>query len=136
MCQSPLHIVFVADQTPRAKIFRQMVDNLLDSETTFETINGKTLQEVGLPAKRTICLLDLLNSEDSSFAVIDDIKKHAPGAAIIALHIYRSEQLISPLYEYGINGYIYSEPSRDELIKAIKTVAAGEIYRPDFLQDA
>jgi len=43
--------------------------------------------------------------------------------------------LVNPLFESGIDGYIHSDPSRKELLKAITTVQNGEIYRPSFTKD-
>lgn len=135
MAIASLHIIIIADQTPRAKTILQILRNSLGSGVTFETLNKKELQEMNLKHHNVVCLVDLLSGDDSSFNMIESIKKILPHAGIIALHIYRSKQLIEPLYERGIDGYVFSEPSRNELTRAIEIVASGQVYRPSFMQN-
>lgn len=136
MKETGLHIIIIAEATPRAKTIRKLLTESFE-KITLDIISSNDLdselnsdnQQVSL-----LCLVDLMSSEESSFTLIGRIKEQLPPAKIIAMHIYRSDFLIEPLYKQGIHGYLFSEPSRNELLEAVNTVIKGKNYRPSFLR--
>ncbi|MEX0648226.1 MAG: hypothetical protein WEA56_04155 [Balneolaceae bacterium] len=130
MNDAEIHILIIAEKTPRARIIKKHIEeNFLQARVD---IQGNEDFRIDNNAENLVCIADLVSVQESSFRIIERIKKKLSHAKIIAMHIYRSAALIEPLYDFGIDGYLYSEPSREELSRAIMAVSGGEKYRPHF----
>jgi len=77
-----------------------------------------------------------MGTSKSSKEIILPLREIDSDIKLIVLHMYQSPALINPLFKMGINGYIFYEPSRRELVNAIHKVTAGEIYKPEYLRSA
>ncbi len=126
------HIIIVAERTPRASHFESLIKEEYDESVLVDVVSYKDLFKLGSDTEATLILIDLMDFERSAFKIIENLKETYPSAKVLALHIYQSQELISPLFEKGINGYISSDPTRQEFIKAVKKVMNGETYEPDF----
>lgn len=132
MKESNLHIVIAAKETPRTEALKVRLIEKFSGVTI--DVSVKDYSNIGASRHSTlICLIDLPGFEEPSYLIIERIKKELPLAKIITMHLYRSAELVNPLYRHGIHGYLFCEPSRKELFDAVTTVAAGKIFRPDFL---
>lgn len=78
-----------------------------------------------------ICIIDLAGDDKPSHKLVQQVKKELGDLPIIALHIYTSPELIRPLYEMGVSGYLNSEPTRKNLARAIEKVCDGGLWFPD-----
>lgn len=131
MEETELHILIVADATPRATIIRHLLEEKFPG-AELDIARTKDLSEDYSRKNSLVCILDLMSSAEPSLEAIKRIKNKLPRARIIGMHIYRSSALITPLYEYGIHGYVFCEPTRQELSLAVDIVLKGEIFYPDF----
>lgn len=125
------NIIIVAERTPRANYFESLIREEYDDSVSLHLVSCKELANMKND-ENTLILIDLMDFERSAFSIIENLKKTHSSAKILALHIYQSEELILPLFKKGIDGYISSDPTRLEFIKAVKKVMNGESYKPDF----
>lgn len=126
-----MNITIVAERTPRASHFESLIREEYDDSISVNIISYKELIRTDTDGN-TLIVIDLMDFERSAFKVIENLKKTHSLAKVLALHIYQSEVLITPLFKKGIDGYISSDPTRQEFIKAVKKVMNGETYKPDF----
>lgn len=131
MIESDLHIIIVGKETPRTEALKLRLSTKFLNSTIDVSIKNYSADGSGDPT--LICLIDLPGFDVPSYVIIEQIKQKLPLAKIITLHLYRTAELINPLYEQGIHGYLFCEPTRNELFDAVTTVANGKIYRPQFL---
>jgi len=126
-----MNIKIVAEHTPRASHFESLIREEYDDSLSVNVISYKELFSSETD-ENTLIVIDLMDYERSAFKIIENLKETHSSAKVLALHIYQSEVLIAPLFKKGIDGYIFSDPTRQEFIKAVKKVMDGGIYKPDF----
>ena len=78
--------------------------------------------------KPDILLLDLAMPKMNGFTVIKEIKKRYPKSKIIILSMYSDEDSVENAFNNCVNGYLVKQSASSELIKAINTVANGELF--------
>ncbi len=131
------NIVILSDQTVRARIIRKIIMNDLHKKVKVSVLKASQVSDIRHKAfDPLVLLIDLMGIDNSPKQIIGKVKELDAGIKIIALHLYRSSNLVSPLFNMGIDGYIYYEPSREEIITAILTVISGKQYVPNFLVPA
>lgn len=130
------HIAIISDQQPRTKVLSKIIENNFTQITNTPIINTDNLKSIKNLKKPLVLLIDLMGTNRSSKNIVLPVKKLDPEIKIIALHMYESPKLINPLFEMGVNGYIFYEPSREELVEAIQKVTIGETYKPEYLRSA
>lgn len=84
---------------------------------------GKILQV--LP---DIVLMDISLPDADGVAVTQEILATEPGIKVIAVTMYPEEQYLLPFLEAGGRGYINKTAADRELLEAIETVSAGELF--------
>jgi len=110
------------------------ISNLLANETDIVIVatceNGKEVMETLPKLTADVVLLDLDMPEMDGLKCAELIKKHFPDVKIAILTMHQEKALIKKFIELGVNGYFFKTIKKDELIHAIKTIAAGGDYFP------
>ncbi len=133
MYENEQNITIISDQKVRARIIQNLITNEIGTSVT---VSVKGSEEYNITIEnnhKRIIILDLISVEKPARQLIKEVREKMPGVKIIALHIYRSRALVQPLYDIGIDGYLYYETSRKELVKAIHSVSGGNNYKPEYL---
>lgn len=130
------HIAIISDKEPRTEVLSKIIKDNFEQIQQVPIINTGTLDSIKTIKKPLVVLIDLMGTDRSSKEIILPLRELDSSIKLIALHMYQSPKLIDPLYNMGVNGYIFYEPSRKELVKAIEIVTKGEIYKPGYLRSA
>ena len=75
-----------------------------------------------------LLLLDLRLKNSDGLEFIKTLKLQHPSVRILVLSQFDEELYAERVLRAGANGYIMKENATDEVLKAIRTVLAGEIY--------
>ena len=75
-----------------------------------------------------LLLLDLRLKNSDGLELIKTLKLQHPSIRILVLSQFDEELYAERVLRAGANGYIMKENATDEVLKAIRTVLAGEIY--------
>lgn len=130
------HIAIISDKEPRTEVLCNIIKDNFEQIQQVPIINTGNLDSIKTIKKPLVVLIDLMGTDKNSKDIILPLRELDSTVKLIALHIYQSPKLINPLYNMGVNGYIFYEPSRRELVKAIEIVTKGETYKPAYLQSA
>lgn len=130
------HIAIISDQKPRTEVLCQIIEDNFSQDAKIPIIHTNNLEVVKTIQKPLVLLIDLMGIDKSSKEIIHPLRELDSDIKLIALHMYQSSKLIDPLFNMGINGYVYYEPSRTELVNAIQKVTDGETYKPGYLRTA
>jgi DNA-binding NarL/FixJ family response regulator len=93
-----------------------------------EAGNGK---EAVLKCKQLqpdIVLMDLNMPEMSGLEALPLLRKLCPRSKVIALTVHDNKEYVSQLLRRGASGYVLKDTSAEELVHAIKSVAAGGAF--------
>lgn len=128
MEQNTIHILIADDH----KLFRDGIKALLgkypDMTVVGEAADGNQLVNLAREKKPDVILADLTMPGTSGLEAIPLIRQEFPEVRIIMLTMHEEGNYIVKSLESGANGYLMKNVDEEELIKAIRTVYAGEKY--------
>lgn len=78
-----------------------------------------------------LVLLDLALPGMDGFACLEVLRKKYPSIAVAILSAFDDPPTVNRVLANGASGFIPKAYSGEELVKAIKAVLAGHIFRPD-----
>ena len=121
--------VFHADDH---QVFRDGVRLLLERETDIQVV-GAAANAVeaakGIRAsKPDVAILDLGMPGGGVLGVIRRLKTDVPGTRVIVLTMFDSPAYVNEVVASGALGYLLKEAPGEELIRAVRSVAAGHGY--------
>ena len=91
-----------------------------------EAATGRAaLQEVQARMPQVV-VMDVSMPEMNGLAATRAVKKIAPNVAVVALTRHSDEAYVKELLGAGASGYVLKQSASDELIRAIRSAAAGE----------
>lgn len=113
-------------------VVRSGLRMLLESETDFEIVGEfgtarGALKEV-VELHPDVVLLDIGLPDISGIEAASEIKRLCPETTIVALTIHEDEEYFFKMLEVGVGGYVPKRAAPEELLMAIRTAAAGEVY--------
>ena len=128
--QNPIRILLIENQT----LTRIGIKTILASQNDFEIIgeadSGATGFELFSRLKPDVTILSLRLPDSCAIDVLSDYFAANERAKIIVLAEHAGDAEISKSLKKGALGYVCKDVSESELIKAIRTVAAGKKYIP------
>jgi DNA-binding NarL/FixJ family response regulator len=99
-----------------------------DLEVVGEATNG---QEALRKAKLTlpdVVLMDITMPHMNGLEATAQLRKQVPEAKVLILTMHDSREYIAQIVKLGARGYLLKDCSPGELVGAIKSVHAGEVY--------
>ncbi len=126
--KSPVRILIADDHTILRAGIRSLLDMVPDFQVVGEVENGKdAIYQVG-QLKPDLLLSDLSMPKSNGTEAIQHIKSRYPDIKILVLTVHKTEEYVHAALKSGANGYVLKDDTSDELITAIKNIAAGKTY--------
>ncbi|MDQ8014079.1 MAG: response regulator transcription factor [Flavobacterium nitrogenifigens] len=120
-------------------MFLQGIISLLEQEQNI-TIVGKAIN--GIEALKIVkntdvdfIILDITMPEMDGIQLSKILKKNHPNIKILIVSTHSNVMVISRLIRIGVNGYLLKNAEKEDLLKAINTIASGENYFAEELQE-
>ncbi len=114
------------------RLVRDGIKSLLNNETDIivlaEAENGVQAVELAEQHKPTVMLLDISMPQLGGLEAIKAIKSRSPETRVLMLSMHEEPEYIIKSLKNGASGYLLKSVERDELLKAIRTVASGGAY--------
>jgi DNA-binding NarL/FixJ family response regulator len=121
------------------KLFVEGIYSLLSDEPGFElmgySLSAKEFLEIADNVKADVYLVDINMPEITGIELTRMIREMQPDARILALTMYEDFQYVEKMIKSGAHGYILKAANLHELIKAITSVAKGEKFLGQEIQD-
>ena len=94
-----------------------------DFEVVAETATARdTVREV-LLHRPDVLVLDLVDGD----VVLGELRRSAPGVAVLAMTATTDDDSLRAALSAGVRGYLHKDAGRDEIVRGIQGVAAGEM---------
>ena len=110
-------------------VYRIGIRNLLASEPGFEVVgeapDGLQAIEMYRALQPDVLLLDLRMPQKNGIEVVQAIRRDHPGARILVVTSYQTEEEIFQVLQAGALGYVLKDVGRDMLVEAVRSVDAG-----------
>jgi DNA-binding NarL/FixJ family response regulator len=121
--------VILADDHPMIRSgIRMLLKEADDISIVGEASNGEEAVTLTRDLTPDIIVLDLSMPKLSGIEAVRIITRRYPKTRILVLTMHENEEYILQIVKSGASGYIIKTSGKDELLKAIRTVAAGEKY--------
>src|SRR5690242_4355128 len=123
--------VLIADDHP---IVREGLRTLIDAQAQLEVIaeaaNGREAVEHFISLEPDVSLLDLRMPEMDGIQALTAIRQHRPGARVIIMSSYQSEEDVYWALHAGALGYVLKDMPLERLIECIHAVHEGRMWIP------
>ena len=115
-------------------VVRKGIQNLLEDETNIDIVGEasdgiEAMERVKL-LKPTIVLLDLTMPQMSGFEVAKFISEKFPAVKTLIFSMHNNPEYMVTSVENGAMGYLLKDTSKEEILKALKSVSTGNKYFP------
>ena len=113
-------------------VVRTGLRSFLETQSGFEVIaeakNGLQALEQAKESQPDIVLMDITMPDMDGIEATLQFKNLYPDCQILVLTVHADKQYFMKMLEVGASGYITKQAAADELVAAIKAVAAGHVY--------
>lgn len=125
---SPTQIVLVDDH----ELVRDGIKFLLERDPDFEVIaeaaDGiEALHEIA-KKQPDLVIVDIRMPNMDGIELVKQLGQKYPNVKKMILSIHGTEEYVVESIEAGVDGYLLKGSSKDEFLKALKTIAAGSKY--------
>ena len=107
---------------------REMLANELGIRIEFEAGSGEEALKLLREKPCDVLLLDLSLPGQSGVDVLRTVRQHYDSLKVLVLSGFPEERYALPMIRNGANGYLCKDCERDELLRAINTIAQGRRY--------
>jgi DNA-binding NarL/FixJ family response regulator len=104
---------------------RLLIDGQPDMRVVGEAGNGKEVLRQARDLKLDVVVMDLSMPELNGLQATERLKAELPQIKVVALTVHEDASYLVQLCKAGAVGYVLKRSAGDDLIHAIRTVAAG-----------
>ncbi len=123
-----ISVVLADDQQMFIDGLRVLLEKHNDINIVGEATNGHQVINILKNQPVDIVVLDIEMPEQNGIETTKIIKKDFPNSKVLILSMYDKKEYILKLMQHGASGYILKNKSKEELLMAIRNVAAGNSH--------
>jgi len=123
-----LRIFLADDHAVVREGLKSLVNAQPDMEVIGEAADGRTAWEQARECKPDIVVMDLSMPQLNGAQATERLKQACPQVKVLALTVHEDKGYIQQLLQAGASGYVLKLAATEELIHAIRVVAAGGVY--------
>ncbi|MDY0990293.1 response regulator transcription factor [Flavobacterium sp. CFBP9031] len=120
-------------------MFLQGIISLLEQEPNInivdKAVNGIEALEIIKKSAIDLIILDISMPAMDGIELSKILKKQHPQIKILIVSTHSNAMIVSRLIRIGVNGYLLKNAEKEELLKAINTIASGENYFAEELEE-
>lgn len=121
--------VFIVDDHPMVV---EGIKGLLQGEENYPVVGSANYAlealEMFRQALPDVVLLDINLPDLNGIELCERIKKEFPSVKVLGISTFKERSYITRLMDKGASGYVLKNVDKEELIEAIRQVAAGRMY--------
>ena len=121
--------VIIADDH---SVVRRGLQQIIETQPGWKVIAEVATADEVLPALRCarpdVLVLDVAFGGRSGIDLLGSIRSERPALPILMLSMYNDEQYAIPCIRAGASGYLQKDSTPEELVGAMRHIAAGHIY--------
>ncbi len=126
-----INVVIADDHQIVLDGLKSLLDREKDIRSVGEALNGIELLALLEKKQVDIAVIDIEMPRMNGIETTKEIKKRYPEVKVLILSMYNDNEYIRQLIEVGASGYILKNKGKEELVSAIRKIAAGGEYLGD-----
>lgn len=123
-----IRILLVDDHQVVRTGLRMLLESQPDLLIVGEASDGQQALALAARLQPDVIVMDITLPDMSGIEATRQIKRQFPHLAIVALTIHEDEQYFFEMLQAGASGYVPKRAAPDDLITAIRTAYANDIY--------
>jgi len=123
-----LRILLVDDHPVVRDGIRSWLSQQPSLEVAGEAADGEEAIESAVRLQPDLVLMDISLPRMSGLDAAKILRQRVPKAQVLILSVHNKKEFVLEIVRSGARGYVLKEAGPTELLKAIETVAAGEVY--------
>jgi len=124
----PIRIILVDDHAIVREGVRAILDGRDDMQVIGEFANGTEALAVAAKLAPDLALVDLKMPGISAVDTIRGLRAQVPGIRVLVFTSFGEDSLIRATLDAGAIGYLLKDALQSDLVRAIRSVAAGEAF--------
>ena len=124
----PIRVLIADDHA----VVRAGIQMLLESDPAFEIAgqcaNGQDAVRLAQELRPDIVLMDIVMSGMDGIEATREIRKQPDAPPVLALTIHEGKEYFFHMLQAGASGYVPKRVAPEDLLQAIRVVAAGNVY--------
>lgn len=125
----PKHRVFIVDDHP---IFHRGLRDVLEFDLELRVVgeasdSERALEQIKIQ-RPDAAVVDIGLPGLSGLELARALAALSPPVAVVILTMHKEEKVVNAALDVGVKGYVVKENAVSEIVNAVKTVIAGEIY--------
>jgi two-component system, NarL family, response regulator NreC len=123
-----IEIVLVDDHAVVRSGLRLLLDKQEDIEVVGEAGNAKDAIFRARALKPDVMLLDVVMPGESGIEVLPKLLKESPDTKVLVLSMQDDPSYVREAFAAGASGYVLKEAADEEVVAAVREIAAGGHY--------
>ena len=121
--------VLLADDHPIVRTgLKTLVDAQSDMEVVGEAADGRVAWELAVELRPDVVVMDVSMPELGGAQATERLKQECPDIKVLALTVHEDKGYLRQLLGAGASGYVLKRAAAEELVRAIRAIAAGGLY--------
>jgi DNA-binding NarL/FixJ family response regulator len=122
-----IRIVLADDHAVVRQGIRDFLEEQLDMQVLAEASDGAAAQTLIAEHRPDVAILDIRMPEASGIEVAAWVRQQALPVRVLVLTSYDDEPYIAAAVQAGANGYVLKDAQADQIVAAVRAVAAGQM---------
>jgi two-component system response regulator NreC len=123
-----INVVLVDDHAVVRSGLRLLLDSQDDIEVIGEAGNAKDAIFRARALKPHVILLDIVLPGESGIEVLPKLLKESPDTRVLVLSMQDDPSYVREAFAAGASGYVLKEAADEEVVSAVRDIAAGGSY--------
>lgn len=123
-----LRVFLVDDHSVLREGLRMLIEAQPDIEVIGQADSGRSALQIIPECHPDVVVMDVTMSDLGGAEATERLKERCPDLRVLALTRHSDYGYMRRMFEAGANGYVLKRAAAEELIVAIRTVAAGKTY--------
>lgn len=123
-----LRLILADDHQMMREGLRLLVNSQADMEVVGEAENGQAAVELAQKLQPDVVVMDISMPEMNGLKATQRLKRLCPNIKILTLTRHTDDGYLQQLLQSGTSGYVLKQSASEELVRAIRLIAAGQTY--------
>ncbi|MBN1967520.1 MAG: response regulator transcription factor [Anaerolineae bacterium] len=124
----PIRVLIVDDHAVVRAGMRMLMESDPEIDVVGEGETGREALQLARELKPDVIVMDVTMPQMDGVEATQRIKKEMPGMAVLALTIHEGQDYFFRMLEAGASGYVPKRAAPDDLLRAIRVVAGGDVF--------
>lgn len=125
---SSLNVLIVDDHAVVRTGLKQLIDSQSDMKVIGEACDGRQAVAKAEETKPDVVVMDVSMPDMNGAEATRVIKQRSTASRVLAITFHEEQGYLKLLMEAGASGYVLKRTATEELVRAIRCVADGDMY--------